>query len=116
MNRDTFLEAAIPYFRQLKAYIKRRLRVAHLTFELHEGPYTSDDILEELIVRAYDRYDEKPAELSLRGWLYLLTNDTLEADFHEREREERRWLRLEDLRMKPRATLRERIAAEVGGE
>jgi DNA-directed RNA polymerase specialized sigma24 family protein len=40
--------------------------------------YTSDDLLDEVVLEAYQNFDRRPKELSLEEWLYRLANDAVE--------------------------------------
>ena len=73
-----FFAQILPLLDSLKSYIKRRLKIAYLSLEITTPVYTSDDILDTAILRAYKNYARKPKELTLEQWLYQIANDILE--------------------------------------
>ena len=76
-NKEAFFEGITPLFGRLKSFVKRILRAAYLEREIKTPVYTSDDILDQAILKAYDNFEKKPAELTLEHWLYQLVNETL---------------------------------------
>ena len=53
-NKEEFFQQITPFLRPLKSYIKRRLRIAYLTLQVRTPVYTSGDILDEVLLRAYE--------------------------------------------------------------
>jgi hypothetical protein len=51
-KKEEFFNQITPLLQPLKAYIKRRLRVAYLTLQIRKPVYTSDDILDEVILES----------------------------------------------------------------
>jgi RNA polymerase sigma factor (sigma-70 family) len=83
-NKKEFFKQILPLLKPLKSYIKRRLRLAYLSFDIRTPLYTSDDFLDEVILEAYERYGQKRANLSLEEWLYRLANERLEKYLKKR--------------------------------
>jgi RNA polymerase sigma factor (sigma-70 family) len=115
-KKEEFLERLAPLLQPVKSYIKRRLRLAYANSEIRSNLYSSDDILDEVILRAYERYGEKPQDLTLQQWLYQLTNRVLEDYLRETKFEERHRVSLEGLRARELRGLEERMTADAEGE
>lgn len=118
-RKDEFFAQILPLLGPLKSYIKRRLRAAHLSMEVRTPVYTSGDILDQAVLRAYQHYEHKPKDLTLEQWLYQITNDILEKYLHERQVTEKRRRSLEDLRKAELRTLQEieqPVTADAEGE
>src|SRR5581483_3194244 len=84
-NKEEFFRQITPFLRPLKSYIKRRLRVAYLTLDVRTPVYTSGDILDSVVLKAYENYDKKPPELTLEQWLYQLANEIVDGYVRQRK-------------------------------
>jgi RNA polymerase sigma factor (sigma-70 family) len=116
-SKKEFFKEIIPLLNPLRAYIKRRLRLAYLGGQIRTPVYTSGDLLDEVVLQAYEHYDQKPASLSLEEWLYRLTNQRLENYFSKRTSAEKRRRSLEALTQAELRTLEEMpITADADGE
>jgi RNA polymerase sigma factor (sigma-70 family) len=117
-RKREFFAQVLPLLDSLKSYIKRRLRVAYLSLDITTPIYTSDDILNAAILKAYKEYARKPKELTLEQWLYQIANDILDRYIHRRHATDRRRRSLEHLRQAELRTLAEvdDITADVEGE
>ncbi len=116
-NKKEFFKQILPLLKPLRSYIKRRLRIAHLTSQVRSPLYTSGDFLDEVVLQAYEHYDRKPANLSLEEWLYKLANERLERYFGKRQSAERHRKSLEGLTQAELSTLEEMpITADADGE
>ena len=116
-NKEEFFRQIIPLLQSLESYIERRLRVAYLTLQIRNPLYTSGDILDEVVLNAYNNYGEKPETLTLEEWLYQTANEKLERYLRKRMATEGRLERLETLEQKELRTLEEMpITADADGE
>jgi RNA polymerase sigma factor (sigma-70 family) len=116
-NKQEFLHQIIPLLNPLKTYIKRRLRIAYLDLQVRTPAYTSDDILDRVVLRAYDNYEKKPPDLALEQWLYRIANEILENCLRKRHSTDVRRRSLETPQQKELSTLEEQpITADVEGE
>jgi RNA polymerase sigma factor (sigma-70 family) len=116
-NRKEFFQQIIPLLRPLKSYIKRRLRIAYLTLQIRTPVYTSGDILDDVVLRAYQEYEKKPANLSLEEWLYRLANERLGKYLAKETLKDKRRASLEALTQAELRTLEEMpITADADGE
>jgi RNA polymerase sigma factor (sigma-70 family) len=116
-DKKEFFKQIIPLLRPLKSYVKRRLRIAYLTSQIRTPLYTSGDILDEVVLQAYEDYDKKPANVSLEEWLYRLANERLEKYLRKRNSTDRRQKSLETLTQRELRSLEEMpITADAEGE
>ena len=116
-NREGFFQQIIPLLQPLESYIARRLRIAYLNLQIHTTLYTSGDILDEVVLKAYSNYGEKPTTLTLEEWLYQIANEKLERYLRKRMATEERLEGLETLEQQELRTLEEMpITADADGE
>lgn len=116
-NREGFFRQIIPLLQPLQSYIERRLRIAYLNLQIRTPLYTSGDILDDVVLKAYGSYGEKPKTLTLDEWLYQIANEKLERYFRKRMATEERVEGLETLEQKELRTLEEMpITADADGE
>ena len=106
-HRNEFFNQIIPLLGPLRDYITRRLRIAYLTTEIRTPVYTSDDVLDEVVLRAYDKYAKRPRDVTLEQWLYRIANDVLDRYIQQRRSTDRRRRSLETLTKAELSTLEE---------
>jgi RNA polymerase sigma factor (sigma-70 family) len=116
-KKEEFLEQIPPLLRPLQSYIKRRLRVAYLDQQIRTPVVTSGDILDEVVLKAYEDYARKPEDVSLEQWLYQIANKKIDDYISKRKSTERRRKSLETLSQSELRTLEEMpITADAEGE
>jgi RNA polymerase sigma factor (sigma-70 family) len=116
-RRDEFFGQIMPLLGALKSYIKRQLRIAYLEEEIRTPVYTSGDILDAVVLRAYANYLHKPIELTLEQWLYQIANDILENLLRKQSALDKRRRSLERMtQAELRALKEEPITADAEGE
>jgi RNA polymerase sigma factor (sigma-70 family) len=117
-HKQEFFVQILPLLDSLKSYIKRRLKVAYLSLDAATPIYTSGDILNTVILKAYKNYALKPKELTLEQWLYQIANDVLDRYIHLRQATDRRRRSLEHLTQAELRTLEEvdDITSDAEGE
>ena len=116
-NKGEFFNQITPLLQPLRSYIKRRLRVAYLTLQIHTPVYTSGDLLDRVIFRAYETYGNKPANLTLEEWLYQLANKMVDKYISRRKAQDARRGSLETLNQAELRTLEEiPFTADADGE
>jgi DNA-directed RNA polymerase specialized sigma24 family protein len=64
--------------RQLKDHARRELIIAQLEGNIHPGELTVHDLLDEVILRAWDDWHNRPPDLPLDRWLVGLLHDVLD--------------------------------------
>ena len=115
-QRNDFFERVMPLLGPLREYIQRRFRIAYLSQLLAETAYTSDDLLDEVVLEAYRNFHKKPKGLSLEQWLYRMANEKLDGYFKRMFGRDRRRRSLESLEKKEESTLEERLSTDAEGE
>jgi len=58
--------------RRLERFVERELRYRVATGQIHEDQISREEVIDEVMVSALSREEEKPDELSLESWLYRL--------------------------------------------
>jgi hypothetical protein len=58
-RKEEFFQQILPLLGPLKSYIKRQFRIAYLTLKIRTPVYTSGDILDEVMLAAYENYERK---------------------------------------------------------
>ena len=117
-NKEQFFKEITPLLGHLKSYIRRLLRAGYLEREISTPVYTSGDILDQAILKAYDNFAKKPAGMTLEQWLYQLVNETLTNYLQRRKSIDRKRKSLEALNQAELRTLEEveHITADTEGE
>jgi len=116
-NKPEFFNRVIPLMNRLRSYIKRHLRVAYLTSHIRAPVPTSGDIVDSIVLEAYERYSQKPEELSLEQWLYRIANRQLEHYISKRTSGDKRYRSIETLSRSELSALEEMpITADAEGE
>jgi DNA-directed RNA polymerase specialized sigma24 family protein len=85
-KRDEFFREIIPMLKPLRSYIKRRLRGARLTPRANIPVLSSVDMLDDVVLEAYEKFNRKPKRLTLEQWLYRLANEELDRMFRREGR------------------------------
>jgi len=76
-------------------YIRRRLKLAEMTTAINRGVFKIQELLDDLFLMAYDRFDEVPEnEGGIRSWLYHMADELLQQKFREMEFEKRHFQNL----------------------
>jgi ribosomal subunit interface protein len=83
-RRDDFSRLLRPHLRFLRHHAHRELTFLEQQGVLHRGEVTVDDLLDEVLVRAWQRFADRPRHLSLDLWLTDLLHETL-ANWIEQE-------------------------------
>jgi RNA polymerase sigma factor (sigma-70 family) len=116
-NREEFFKQILPFLQPLKTYIKRQLRYAYLTLQVRTPVVTSGDILDEVILKAYEDFARKPEDLTLEQWLYQIANKKVKNYISRQKSKEKRRKSLETLNQSELRTLEEMpITADADGE
>jgi len=116
-KRDEFSREIIPLLKPLRSYIKRRLRIAYLTQQIRTPVIGSGDVLDDVVLKAYEKFNRKPKQLTLEQWLYRLANEELDRYVSKQRPTENRRKSLETLTQIELRTLEEMpITADADGE
>ena len=106
-KKEEFFKEIVPLLGPLRSYLGRLLRAAYLEQEIRTPIYTSDDILNSAILKAYNNFEKKPVDLPLEQWLYQLANETLANYLKRRKSRDAQRRSLETLDQAERRTLEE---------
>jgi RNA polymerase sigma factor (sigma-70 family) len=116
-RKKEFFAQIIPLLDSLRSYIARRLRVAYLSMDISTPVYTSGDILNTTVLKAYEEWAHKPGDLNLEQWLYQIANEVLEKYLRERHSTDKRRRSLELLTQAELRSLQEEpITTDAEGE
>jgi len=75
---DIFFAWLMPLIGSLAAQVRRELRMREQDGDIPSGRIDPSDILDEVLVRAHDQFERRPAKLPLDLWLLQLANEALE--------------------------------------
>ena len=116
-KQDEFFREIIPLLKPLRSYIKRCLRIAYPTQQMRTPVIGSGDVLDDVVLKAYEKFNRKPKRLTLQQWLYRLANEELNRYVSKRTSTEKRQKSLESLTKTELRTLEEMpITADADGE
>ncbi len=79
---DVFFAWLAPLVGTLAAHVRRELRIRELELRLNGGEADPADILDEVLLRAHDRFERRPAKLPLDLWLLQLADEVLDEWCH----------------------------------
>jgi RNA polymerase sigma factor (sigma-70 family) len=88
-RRERFFAQAGPHLDRLRAFVDHELAYFAAVGDLVPGELTTDDVVDAVLVRAYEDFARKPAVKSVRGWLIRLAIEHLEGEV-KRARAQRR--------------------------
>jgi RNA polymerase sigma factor (sigma-70 family) len=116
-NKEEFFNELVPLLKPLQFYITRRLRIAYLNQQITRPLASSGDILDRVILNAYENYSHKPEDLALEPWLYQIANRELRSYLSNEQSWEKRSASLERLSRAESRSLEEMpITADIEGE
>lgn len=76
-RRQAFFDLLKPMLASVRDHARRELRILELEGKLEPGSVTADDLVDEVMERAWERYAERPARLSLDLWLIDLLHEVV---------------------------------------
>jgi RNA polymerase sigma factor (sigma-70 family) len=85
-RKEDFFRLLRPMLRTLRDHAERELRSLELRKLLHRGELTADDLLDEVVAQAWERFKERPRRLSPDLWLIDLLHEVLEQRIKEEPR------------------------------
>jgi RNA polymerase sigma factor (sigma-70 family) len=77
-NKESFFELLRPILRNLRNHARRELIFAQLDGKLAANEMTVSDLLDEAIVRAWERLDRRPPQQPLDQWIGGLMHEILD--------------------------------------
>lgn len=76
-RREAFFELLLPILWPLKEHARRELRLLEHQGKLGHGEVIAGDIISEVVLRAWEEFDDRPSAWSLDVWLMDLMDDCL---------------------------------------
>ena len=77
-NREDFFRMLRPHLGFLRDYARREIHMLEQDGTLHRGELTVDDLLDQVVILAYERFKDRPRKVSLDLWLTDLLDDALQ--------------------------------------
>lgn len=75
---DSFLAFLAPLLRPMRRHVRRELRVMRIEGAVPEEQITPADIMDEILVRAWERFGKRPKDKSLDVWVLQLVHEALQ--------------------------------------
>ena len=85
-RRPDFFRLLRPQLRFLRDYARRELSILEKNQLLHRGETTVDDLLDEVVTLAWERFANRPRKMPLDLWLTDLVHEVLERWIKEEPR------------------------------
>lgn len=85
-NQEEFLALLRPLLGHLRVHAARELQLLETSNSLRSGQVTTDDLLNEVMARAWLRFAERPREMPLDLWLVKLLDETLDEKIEPQPR------------------------------
>ncbi|MEA2707640.1 MAG: hypothetical protein QOF78_241 [Phycisphaerales bacterium] len=77
-DRDAFFQMLRPLMRQLRDHARRELTLAQLEGTIKQNDLSVGDVLDDVMLRAWDRWDHWPRDEPLDRWLLRLVHEALD--------------------------------------
>jgi ribosomal subunit interface protein len=87
---------------QLQRFVRREVAALRARGDLNPGYPTPQDIVDEVLVRAYQRLGQRPQDLDPLHWLYQLTHEVLNDEARKSWKEAGRFVSTESKPPQPR--------------
>lgn len=78
-KQEDFFKLLRPLLGYLRDHARRELRILEINGILHPGKVTVDDLLDEVVTRAWLQFADRPRRISLDLWLMNLLYETFEV-------------------------------------
>lgn len=76
-RREAFFELLLPILKPLKEHARRELRLLEQQGDLGRGQVMAGDVVGEVVLRAWEEFDDRPTGWDLDVWLMDLMDDFL---------------------------------------
>lgn len=74
-RREAFFELLLPMLKPLKAHARRELHFLEQQGTLHRNEITAEDVIDEVLLRAWEDFDQRPHGWGIDVWLMGLVDD-----------------------------------------
>jgi DNA-directed RNA polymerase specialized sigma24 family protein len=81
-KREDFTELLRPLLSHLAEHARRELRIMEASGAAHAGQHTVDDLLDELVTRAWIQFADRPRSMAFDLWLAKILDEILEEPIH----------------------------------
>jgi RNA polymerase sigma factor (sigma-70 family) len=88
LNRQAFFELVNPHLNALHDFISHELSYAEALGDLAPGELTTEDVLDAMLLRAYQEFVKTPVQGEIRSWLTKLAMNQLDTEI-KRSKSER---------------------------
>jgi len=76
-RRKAFYQLLAPMMRTVESHARRELRLMELEGRVRRGEYGVVDAVDEVLLRAWQQFDERPVHLELDAWLLRILHSVL---------------------------------------
>ena len=76
-RRKTFYQLLAPMLRTVESHARRELRLMELEGRVRAGEFGVVDVVDEVLLRAWQQYNERPRHLELDAWLMRILHHVL---------------------------------------
>lgn len=83
-DQGAFVESLRPYLPRLRELARHEIRIAMLEGRTTPGAVTVSDLLDTVLVRAWEHYDERPKDQPLDTWLVRVLHEVADEMLDER--------------------------------
>lgn len=84
-RREAFFNLLRPYMKSVRDHAERELSILEINGTLPAGEVTADDLVDDVMVRAFEQFEDRPAHLELDVWLIDLLHQRLDELVKKRE-------------------------------
>lgn len=78
-DKETFFSLLRPLLRQLEQSVRHEIVIAQLQGILSPGEVTVSDVMDEVLVKAWDEFENRPKEMPLENWVTQLMHHVLDS-------------------------------------
>ncbi|HYZ85361.1 MAG TPA: sigma-70 family RNA polymerase sigma factor [Bryobacteraceae bacterium] len=94
--RDKFFELVSPYLDRLSEFVRHVIEYAVASGDLVRDELTVEDVVDDVLVRAFRQFRENAAPRNVESWLIQLTADRIESNIKRLKREHERLVAIEE--------------------
>ncbi len=114
-NQKDFNELLNEYLPKLERYIKHRIRFYEIKHELPVNFYSPADVLADVYLKIYEKFDEIKNESQLKTQLFKLADEIIES-YVEKENKIKKKMPVDKILKEELAILKEELTANADGE
>ena len=76
-RRKAFYQLLAPMMRKVESHARRELRLMEIEGRLRPGEFGMVDVVDDVLLRAWQQYDDRPRRLELDAWLMRILHGVL---------------------------------------